>query len=323
MLLYHIGALGDFLCLLPAVRAWRFTHPLENIILLGKPAFGILAKQDGYIDEVWDAQSAVNAWLFLDKASLPENTRVRYSSITTAILFSTRGSPIAAQLRAAGVKTIYSHAPFPNRRVPIVSYYLSCLPGLAQCSDYSGPLLRSHPDFELDALKLLDGIDGYIVIHSGSGSKIKNWPIENFVEFSKECECRGFHVVWIYGEAEDELPVLSGSRIVRNAPLPVLIHLLKRSTVYIGNDSGISHLAASTGCRCVVLLGPSDEVVWGPAGPHVTIVKARRFCAPCHPSLSGKNECKNSCMQLISVQEVIEAFVRTVDASPGLWPPPR
>jgi heptosyltransferase-2 len=312
MLLYHTAALGDFLCILPALRAWRLTHPLERIILLGKPAFGILAKLCGYVDEVWDAQSAVNAWLFSDKAPLPENARARYSSITTAILFTAQGSPIATRLCAAGVTNIHSHAPFPNRRVAIVSYYLSCFPGVAQRFDYSDPMLCPHPAFERDALKLLDGIDDYIVLHPGSGSEIKNWPIENFVEFSKECECRGFHVVWIYGEAESALPVLSGSHSIRNAPLPVLIHLLKKSRAYIGNDSGISHCAASTGCRCVVLFGPSDEVVWSPVGPHVTIVKARRSCAPCHPSRNRMDGCANPCMRLISVEEVVEAFVKII-----------
>ena len=54
--------------------------------------------------------------------------------------------------------------------------------------------------------------------------------------------------------------------------------LLSRCSLYIGNDSGFSHLAAAAGCRVLVLFGPTNPVVWGPLG-NVEIVSAG-FPAP-------------------------------------------
>jgi ADP-heptose:LPS heptosyltransferase len=130
--------------------------------------------------------------------------------------------------------------------------------------------------------------------------------------FAKACRRCGFNVVWLYGEAERDLPAANGFRVIRNAPLPVVVHVLKMSRAYIGNDSGISHLAAGAGCRSTVLFGPSDDVVWGPCGAHVTIVKARRLCAPCHTGRNTILRCKDSCMRRLSVEEVVEAFLRNV-----------
>jgi heptosyltransferase III len=311
-LFYHSGALGDFLTVLPAIRAWRLTHPREKVVLLGKPSFGAIARRSGYIDEVWDVGSISNAWLFSLQTAVPENARAMYAAIGVAVLFAAPDSPVGGRLLAAGVGKIHSQTPFPVRRTPAVAYHLSFVPGLTLLLDHFGPIILSDPAFKKDALQLLGGIDDYIVIHPGSGSAIKNWPFEFFGQFSEKCKQCGLSVVWMYGEAEKDLPAASGSLVVRNEPLPILVHLLKMSTAYIGNDSGISHLAAGAGCRCVVLFGPSDDVVWGPRGAHVTIVKARRTCAPCHPFRDGSRRCGDSCMRRLSVDEVFEAFVRTV-----------
>jgi ADP-heptose:LPS heptosyltransferase len=125
-------------------------------------------------------------------------------------------------------------------------------------------------------------------------------------------------VVWVIGEAEFDMPEragdLPGSLILRSLPLPILVHVLSGSSAYIGNDSGISHLAGATGCGCVVLFGPSDEVVWAPRGKKVTILKAPRPCSPCHPFKNGiAHPCSNPCMRDISVEEVVDAVRRIIE----------
>jgi heptosyltransferase-3 len=311
-LVYHSGALGDFLTVLPAVGAWRHAHPKEKVILLGKPAYGVIAFHSGYIDEVRDVGSASNAWLFSSEAALPANAREIYSHVNTAVLFAAPDSPVALRLSAAGVREFYSQAPFPDRRISASLYHLSLFPRVTHLLDHFGPIIRANPDFRQGALELLEGIDDYIAIHPGSGSEVKNWPFENFAALSQECQRRGIAIVWIYGEAESDLPVVPGALVVRNAPLPILVHLLKMSRAYIGNDSGISHLAAGAGCRSTVLFGPSDDAVWKPQGSHVTVVKARRCLSPCHPFREGSSRCGNSCMRRLSVEEVFETFKRNI-----------
>ncbi len=59
-----------------------------------------------------------------------------------------------------------------------------------------------------------------------------------------------------------------------NLPLPHLAALLEKCSLFLGHDSGISHIAAAVGARCVLLFGPSDPTVWAPANPDVRVVRA-------------------------------------------------
>ena len=315
-LFYHAGALGDFLCcILPVIAAWRSARPRERVILLGKPAFGELARLSGYIDDVWDVAAAANAWLFSLGSSIPQNARTAYCTIDTAILFTAEDSPVMAQIHAAGVRNVLGQPPFPDRRMPMLLHHLS----LARFGDNLSPLIQPHHAFEQDALALLCGVGDYIAIHPGSGSGIKNWPFENFSSLSEACKRKGYQIVWIYGEAERDFPPPHDALVVRDAPLPILVHVLKRSKAYVGNDSGISHLAAAVGCRCTILFGPSDEVIWGPCVPNVTIIKAGRSCSPCHPfrEVDGNQrhpgqQCPNPCMGDIPVSKVVETMLRGI-----------
>jgi ADP-heptose:LPS heptosyltransferase len=55
-------------------------------------------------------------------------------------------------------------------------------------------------------------------------------------------------------------------------PLPVLAARLSRCGLYVGNDSGVTHLAAAVGCPTVALFGESDRRVWAPRGPRVKVI---------------------------------------------------
>ena len=59
----------------------------------------------------------------------------------------------------------------------------------------------------------------------------------------------------------------------KNLPLPILAALLE-GCLFVGHDSGISHVAAATGARCVLLFGPSDPAIWAPANEQVQILRA-------------------------------------------------
>ncbi len=99
-----------------------------------------------------------------------------------------------------------------------------------------------------------------IVFHPFSGSPRKNWPMERFLELERELG----GVEW--AAREDA---------VRFENLKDLARWLAGARVYVGNDSGITHLAAAAGARVVALFGPTDPDVWGPRGKHVKIVRAR------------------------------------------------
>jgi heptosyltransferase-2 len=121
-----------------------------------------------------------------------------------------------------------------------------------------------------------------VAIHPGSGSDQKNWPLENWIGlFAPGRRFAAFErLLVISGEADksqtEQLEREWKNRDVcfaRNLPLPRLAALLERS-IFIGHDSGISHLAAAAGANCILLFGPTDPDVWAPANENVRVLRS-------------------------------------------------
>jgi len=125
-----------------------------------------------------------------------------------------------------------------------------------------------------------------IVIHPFSGSPRKNWPLNLYRQLAARLTCR---IEWTAGP-EEELP-----EAVRFANLAELASWIKGARLYIGNDSGITHLAAASGVRTLALFGPGSPANWAPRGPDVAVVHAT--------SLEG-----------LAVQRVLGAANRLLDS---------
>jgi len=104
---------------------------------------------------------------------------------------------------------------------------------------------------------------GFAVIHPFSGSSKKCWPLEHYQELARRLD---IPVRWCAGP-EEALP-----DAVRIDDLYELACWLATARVYIGNDSGITHLAAAVGTPVVALFGPTDPRRWAPRGDRVRIV---------------------------------------------------
>jgi hypothetical protein len=109
--------------------------------------------------------------------------------------------------------------------------------------------------------------ENFAVIHPFSGSAKKNWRLEKFRDLARRLE-RVMPVEWCSGPED---PPLEGA--VRIDDLYDLACWLARARLYIGNDSGITHLAAAVGTPVLALFGPTNPEVWAPRGPHVRIAK--------------------------------------------------
>jgi heptosyltransferase III len=108
----------------------------------------------------------------------------------------------------------------------------------------------------------------FAVIHPFSGSARKNWPLNRFREVAARL---GLPVRWCAGP-HDPLPPELTSDAVRFENLYELACWLASAQLYIGNDSGITHLAAAVGTPVVAVFGPTDPVVWAPRGERVRVV---------------------------------------------------
>lgn len=116
-----------------------------------------------------------------------------------------------------------------------------------------------------------------IIIHPGSGSIKKVWPIKNFLFLIERLLSENRKVKVILGESEDrkEFSVFSnlkGVDVRRGLTLKEVINELLKGVIYIGNDSGISHLSALLGIPTIVIFKETDPEVWAPKGERVYLI---------------------------------------------------
>ena len=137
-------------------------------------------------------------------------------------------------------------------------FYLDQVAGIAPCPG------DGIPRIPCDAPR-----EGFAVIHPFSGSARKNWPLERFRAVARGLD-RTMPVRWCSGP--DDPPL---ENPVRFDDLYELACWLARAALYIGNDSGITHLAAAVGTPVLALFGPTDPAVWAPRGPNVRIGRWR------------------------------------------------
>lgn len=127
---------------------------------------------------------------------------------------------------------------------------------------------------EVDASKKL------VVMHPGSGGRHKCWHLENFVSLGRTLRGAEIEVVFLLGPAEGErfgaaeiAAIEAHARLAADLPLTDVVGLLACADAFIGNDSGITHLAAAMGLRTFALFGPTDPALYRPIGPALTVFR--------------------------------------------------
>ena len=151
-----------------------------------------------------------------------------------------------------------------------------------------------------------------VALHPGSGGTRKNWPAERFASVAALLAARDVVTLLIEGPADAtaaaKVAALAGASVRRvpAATLDRIAALLGRCRAYLGNDSGITHLAALTGTPTVAVFGPTDLTVWRPLGLHTRVVRAAGQRDAAWPA----------------VAEVAEAVLRALDSGPTPNPLP-
>ena len=261
------GAIGDFIVTLPALQALRERWPDGYIELIGYPHVAQLAEIAGIVNKVESLDRAGIARLFALRFLLTDEQCDYFRSFDIILnyLYDPDGS-VAENLRQTGAQLVLHHEPFVTQ-LHAVDHFLKPLERLAIYSAGNAPKLRliaekpPHP---------------FAAFHPGSGSPKKNWPAENFIAPARKIETRA---VFIIGEADEDAErilrrEIPDAEIWKQLPLPKLAARLSTATLYIGNDSGISHLAAALGVPTLVLFGPSDPNLWSPRGARVKVIQA-------------------------------------------------
>ncbi|MFP4013517.1 MAG: glycosyltransferase family 9 protein [Chitinispirillaceae bacterium] len=292
---FHAGALGDFITCLPAMNRWRELTPGAQYILAANPQTGQFACECAGFRQFRDVSAPSSAFLFGDNH---ERLTEFLSTFRSALLF-TNNTHLRSAAEKAGLKPLLAQPPFPDEIISIYRYHSSLF---TSCETEFG--ITIPPSFILKSFHIVPSERKFAVIHTGSGSRKKNWPKENYMLLADRLRDEGLGIVWITGPAENVKNLPPQDWICRNLPLPLLAAIMSRSSLYVGNDSGPTHLSAALGIPTVVIFGPSDPRIWKPAGMKVRVIQKSLPCSPCH-GRAASPRCENECIKSIHVKEVL------------------
>jgi len=276
------GALGDFLCFLPALCGLRARHR-GTLTLVAKPTLLELIELPDIGTASIDGREVAD--LFASDTDVAPATATRFGHFDFAYSWTGFASDgFANRLRhvAGGTTHVFAfRATQPGEHA--VDYYARCigvpatLPAPAPIHYDGGwlaPFRRRHDLVNRP----------FVVMHPGSGSAKKNWL--GFAALAQRwLDCRDDAVLWLQGPSENHLDLPRGVIPVDGLTLPQVAAALRVTALYLGNDSGISHLAGVVGAPGVVLFGATDAATWAPRSARLRVLQGRADCSQCAPNV--------------------------------------
>lgn len=308
LLIIHHGALGDVVTTFPSILRLRRSFGSIDALLRG--GLGKLAAELKVVDRWFDLEAAAFATLYAE----PVDPAVKslLSAYDSIVLFSF-SRKLQETINKVTEKKIHLIPPRPDvdQNIQVASYIAANLAKRGMIDDadslFFSKIFRSRRDKRYDEAK--------VYLHPGSGSRKKNWGAANFIETAAILMSNGYTPDFILGPAEhfikESLQAQCDDKIKIRIfdDLSELTLLLKKAGGFIGNDSGISHLAAFLGLPTVAVFGPSDPQRWKPAGRFVKTVRPGLDCSPCFEK--GDVNCKTmECLHSTTPAMVINAFYK-------------
>ena len=279
VLIIRPGALGDTLMLLPALTD---LSDRETITFVGRePGLDFIRP---WVHCAMDMERSGWHRLFTNGQN-GESLPVSKAEIVAAF-FSDQDGLIRRNLRfflPDAIVHLFRSLPPEGENVHVAKY-------LAQCLRSAGiPVdpVRSIGAIQSGILRkkyCLSRRPNKIVLHPGSGSLEKNHPPEFwsnlFKRLCSEIDLGSFQPVFLLGPAEESLHPYFKDRLQPNDIQIIfcpgkerLIKTLNEANIFLGHDSGITHLSAMLGTPTVALFKKSNTVQWGPLGPNVTVIQ--------------------------------------------------
>lgn len=249
------GALGDFLLLAPAIAALRargVTVELSVPRALADLAHGLFPTAAGP-----PADGAVMRSLFAHELD-PALARWLEGAVRVDAWFA-GSDALEHHAAACGVAEVRRHAVVRGDEGPHAAL------AYAAALDVTPLDPRLPPTWTAEATQPRRRCA--LVIHPGAGSPAKRWSRVGFRRLADAWRLRGRGVVVLLGPAEEGDAAwwcATGHEIVRGVGLRAAATLLASAPWYVGNDSGVSHLAGLLGRRGAVLFGPTRAARWRP-----------------------------------------------------------
>lgn len=256
------GALGDFILSLPLYR--EFCRQKQAICLITRKSYRDLLPEDCYCTDFIDIDSRVYTEFFSEKPS-STNPLIPLLNNNDVYIFAVPDQTLLKNIKQSGTDRIYCLNSRPDQPPHVtIRFFNDC-----------GMQL---PDKLLETPLYSYTLTGKSLwLHPGSGSEAKNCHLETFVKLVKDRQAEFPGKVFAsFGEADLEL-IAPTEKIfktegidIETVIMPELSELkealVSHAGMFIGNDSGVTHLASAIGIPTVALFRTTDPDIWRPIG---------------------------------------------------------
>ena len=297
LLIIRPGAIGDTLLTMPLLQTMRRFCPGLSIHFVGNPLVLPLLHACNLIEESSNYDDAQWSYLFIPPSASPRRASQAYERLqqelqqcdaviawlrdeTGAVADNLHRQRIPHSIIAASRPAAHNQQHITNYLAHTLAQDWPAWNGWSAQTTWQPPTRYSWQPL---APRHAAHNQPTIAIHPGSGSAQKCWPVSAFAQLIRMLWQRQVRVLLLGGPADEERiqqlqhllarPLApSFLRLVLSSPLPYITQELQRCQGYIGNDTGITHLAALLGLPTIALFGPSDPITWHPIGPRVTLL---------------------------------------------------
>ncbi|MFO7871796.1 MAG: glycosyltransferase family 9 protein [Kiritimatiellia bacterium] len=281
ILILRGGAIGDFILTLPALTAVRRQWPEAYIELAGYPHIARLALAGGLADRITSLDKADMAQYYSLKATISPESREYIQSFNLIVSYLyDPDETVRNNLKSAGARRVV----YADPRVKAGHAADRLFEPLEELAVYPEgtpvPELNLGKEHINNGMRLIaPGGERIAALHPGSGGQAKQWELKHFITLATAIrENYALEPVFILGEAEQEFKTTLAVaapryRVLSGISLVELAEALSACACCAGNDSGVTHLAASLGIPTLALFGPTDPAMWGPRGEKVRVVK--------------------------------------------------
>ena len=326
ILVIKLRYLGDVLLCTPVLRALRQRYPHAQLVCLVNPGTEDILQGNPDIDEIMllprtDVLSQVRFFREIRSRGFDcvlDLTDGDRSAIITAMTGAPMKIGFNQENRWRGA--MYSHCIRENPdSMHRIDYHAKALSILGVHGELGHPEIYISAQDQEAAQRLLEEAQftggNWVMVHPTARYWFKAWPPERFAELSDRLATKKIPIILV-GNHNDREVGAQIQHLAAHKPISLmgrtgvleLAALMKRCSLFIGNDGGPMHMAAAAGCPVLALFGPTDPVVWGPKGQSVSVLYKGLDCRACfHPGCPRGEE---SCMKQISVEEVCATAFR-------------
>lgn len=334
ILLIRLGNLGDAILSIPMIRELNRNFPKSKIFMLTSPkTIGVYANVS-YIDRLITINLNLSNLYNQLKILRKENFDLvidmeNYSRVTALFTYFLKpkfsiGFDSKRQHRASLFDVA---AKYDNGDKHEVDCFLDLIKPL------NIKIKNKELEFNVKADKYVDKLlkqskiskkDLKIIVHPSNNKdwNIKRWPEERFASLISQLIKKYNAKIILIGTNEDKEIInkvkdLSKSSITDfsgKLNIPQLAYLIKKSDLYIGNNTGPMHLAVAVNTPTIGIHGPDNAEKWGPYGKKHFAIKSPLKCSPCFAISKMNNKCEYPlpCQMAIRVEDVMKVVDKKV-----------